>query len=530
MKKTIIALVLMLTVTSFSVCAMNVSYIAGTDYEDRVGGYAFSNGLARVWRLGESAIVNYMGDVIIDYSPTAKTITPNGLIAILGENNKVGFFNAEGEQVTEFIYDAFIDVHEKTEVRTVGYIDHISLRWGDGKSDLLAVSLDGKFGYINSCGNVIIPFQYEYAYGFSGGIARVCADGILSDYGTYTNGKYGFIREDGTEILPPDSYWVAEDFDPSLGYATATNGGNDTVYIDKWGNVARYGSEELKSLDFKYIMVTPKEKSNGIYYGIEDTSGNTIIPMQWTERIIVKGELFVVNNTLRNNRNEIIYQAPENVRIYDMGDGFLRTTLFVSGSILGTGCIDLDGNVVFDTIYDSLRLLGDGLILAEKQGESFIFDYQGNLLWQMTEKPVAAYDGFIAVNNPESMVSKIMVNQIKRPLVYLDGQNVEFSDAYPYLESDRTMIPLRVLFEKAGAEVKWNEEDRTVIVSKEGLSVSMKIGDRNISVDGEIYETDVAPVIVGDRTYIPLRAFSEGLGMEVDWDADNYTVSIGSGK
>lgn len=528
MKKTIIVLILLLTVMNFSVCAMDVSYIEDADYEDRVAGYAFSNGLARVWRLGESAIVNYMGEVVVDYSPAAKTVTPNGLIALLGENEKIGFFNAKGEQVTEFIYDAFIDVHEKTEVRTVGYIDHISLRWGDGKSDLLAVSLDGKFGYINSYGNVVIPFKYEYAYGFSGGIARVCADGILSDYGTYTNGKYGFIREDGTEILPPDSYWVAEEFDPSLGYATATNGTSDTVFIDTWGNVARYGSEELKSLDFKYVMVTPKEKSNGIYYGIEDTSGNTIIPLQWTERIIVKGDFFVVNNTVRNNRNEIIYQAPENVRIYDLGDGFLRTTLFVNGSILGDGCIDLNGNVIFDTIYDSLRLLGDGLILAEKQGESFVFDYQGKLLWQMKDKPVAAYDGFLAVNNPESMVSKIMVNQLKRPLVYLDGEKIEFSDVYPFIESDRTLIPLRAVFEKAGAEVNWNGEERTVTVSKEGLSVSMKIGDRSINVNGEIYETDVAPTIMRDRTYIPLRAFSEGLDMAVDWDADNYTVNITS--
>ncbi len=526
MKKTIISLILLMAVLTLNVCAMDISYIDNSDYEDRVANYAFSNGLARVWRLGESAIVNYMGEVIIDYSSAEKAITPNGLIALLGENEKIGFFNAKGEQVTDFIYDAFVDVHEKTGARNVGYINNMHLRWGDGKSDLLAVSLGGKFGYINSYGNVIIPFKYEYAYGFSGGIARVCADGILSDYGTYTNGKYGFIKENGTEILPPDAYWVAEDFDPSLGYATATNGGSDTFFIDKWGGVAKYGSKELKSLDFKYVMITPKEPSIGIYYGIEDTSGNTIIPLQWTERIIVKGDIFVVNNTLRNNRNEIIYQAPENVRIHDLGDGLLRTTLFVGGSILGTGCIDVNGNVIFDTVYDSLRLLGDGLILAEKQGESFVYDYQGRLLWQMAEKPVAAYDGFIAVNTPDSLMSKIMVNQVKRPLVYLDGEKVAFSDAYPFIESDRTMVPLRAVFEKAGAVVDWNDAERLVTVSMEGLSASMNIGNKIITVNGESYETDVAPVIVNDRTYIPLRAFSEGLDMAVHWDEANYTVNL----
>ncbi len=524
MKKTVISFVLLMSLIFMNVCAFDISYIENLDYEDRIGDYHFNKGLAKVSRLGETAIVNNLGKIIIDYSSKEKGLTPNGLIALVGDNNKIGFFNFKGEQVTDYIYDSFIDVHEKTGEKNTGYISSMYLRWGDGSSDLLSVSKDGKFGYINSWGTVVIPFKYEYAYGFSGGIARICADGILSDYGTYTNGKYGFIKEDGTEILPPDSYWVAGEFDNSLGYATATNGGMDTVFIDKWGNVAKYGTKELEKLDFKYVMVNPKEQ----YYGIEDKSGNIVIPVQRTDRIIVLGDLFVVNHSLRNSNNEIIYQPPENVRIYDMGEGYLQTILFVGGSILGTGCIDLEGNVIFDTVYDSIKILGDGLILAKKQSEYLIFDTSGRLLWQMQDKPVTACDGFIAVQNPETLFSKIMINQFKRPLVYLDGEKTEFSDCYPFIENDRTMIPLRAVLEKAGAEVMWNEEERLVTVSKEALSVSMKIGDAKIIVDGKIYETDVAPMIVDDRTYIPLRAFSEGLGMKVDWDGENYIVNIDS--
>lgn len=522
MKKTLISVILLICLFSLSVNAFEIFTVENSEFEDRLADYSFTHGLAKVWRLGESAIINNYGKIIIDYSDTEKAIAPNGLIAILGENEKIGFYNKSGEQVTDFIYDSFIDIHEKTGVKNVGYTGSMYLRFGDGKSDLLAASKDKKFGYINSYGTVVIPFKYEYAYGFCGGIARVCADGILSDYGTYTNGKYGFIKEDGTEILPPDSYWVAYDFDNLTGYATATNGANDTVFIDRWGNYAKYGSPELENLDFKYIITNPAD----YYYGIEDKCKNTVIPAERTERIIIKGDKFIVNNSIRNNRNEIIYKVPENVRLHELTGELLSTTHFEGGSILGTGCIDLSGKVIFPPEYDFIRALGDGLISTEKQGEYCIYDTTGRLLWKLNEKPVAAFDGFITVNNPKTMLSKIIVNQFKHPVVFLNGEKVRFPDAYPIIVNDRTMIPIRAVFEKAGASVNWDGEERRITVSLDVLSVSMKIDDTNITVNGAVFETDMAPILVNDRTYIPLRAFSEGLGMKVLWDGENYTVNI----
>ncbi len=49
-----------------------------------------------------------------------------------------------------------------------------------------------------------------------------------------------------------------------------------------------------------------------------------------------------------------------------------------------------------------------------------------------------------------------------------------------------------------------------------------------IFLDGKQIHSDVAPVIIDGRTMVPIRAISEGLGLEVDWDSDRYQVIISS--
>ncbi len=46
--------------------------------------------------------------------------------------------------------------------------------------------------------------------------------------------------------------------------------------------------------------------------------------------------------------------------------------------------------------------------------------------------------------------------------------------------------------------------------------------------DEEAVTLDVAPQIINDRTMIPLRAISEAIGADVKWDADAYSVMITS--
>ncbi|MDI6895544.1 MAG: stalk domain-containing protein [Bacillota bacterium] len=109
--------------------------------------------------------------------------------------------------------------------------------------------------------------------------------------------------------------------------------------------------------------------------------------------------------------------------------------------------------------------------------------------------------------------------------VFLKGKKVAF-DVQPMIVQNRTMVPVRAIAEALGAEVKWDGETRTVIVLKAGKVVLIPIGSLKARVDGTQVALDVPAMIVGNRTLIPLRFVSESLGALVDWFGTGQVVAI----
>jgi hypothetical protein len=108
--------------------------------------------------------------------------------------------------------------------------------------------------------------------------------------------------------------------------------------------------------------------------------------------------------------------------------------------------------------------------------------------------------------------------------VFLDGEAMNF-EVPPFIEQERTMVPLRAIFEALGAVVKWNGETRTVTATREDLEIKLVI-DGPAYKNGETVSLDVPAVIVNSRTFVPLRFVSEALGGTVTWDNTSKTVTI----
>ena len=64
---------------------------------------------------------------------------------------------------------------------------------------LAAVRVDGKFGYIDKTGELVIPAKYNRAWKFSEGLGKVLL-----------NNKFGFVDKDGTVVILPqfDMAWI----------------------------------------------------------------------------------------------------------------------------------------------------------------------------------------------------------------------------------------------------------------------------------------------------------------------------------
>lgn len=121
--------------------------------------------------------------------------------------------------------------------------------------------------------------------------------------------------------------------------------------------------------------------------------------------------------------------------------------------------------------------------------------------------------------------------------VQLDGQYLDFTDengnvVNPEIINDRTMVPMRKIFEAFDAQIKWDGETRTVVANTSEKEITLTIDNekakvKNLTTEEEKEITlDAAPLILNDRTMVPVRFIAESLEKEVGWDADYRTVII----
>lgn len=109
--------------------------------------------------------------------------------------------------------------------------------------------------------------------------------------------------------------------------------------------------------------------------------------------------------------------------------------------------------------------------------------------------------------------------------VTVDGVLVNF-DQPPILENDRTLVPLRAIFEALGAKVDWIEETQTVLAKKRTNTISLTIGSDELYKNGTSTRLDVPAKVLNDRTLVPVRAVSEALDAQVTWDESLNRVVI----
>ncbi len=84
----------------------------------------------------------------------------------------------------------------------------------------------------------------------------------------------------------------------------------------------------------------------------------------------------------------------------------------------------------------------------------------------------------------------------------------------------RMLVPVRHISEPLGAQVGWDGKERKVTISLNGHTIEMWIDNPVGRVDGKEYRmpSNIPPMIINNRTMVPLRFVAEALGAEVQWD------------
>ena len=376
-------------------------------------------------------------------------------------------FNADGFAVVEGENGSGVIDKTGEIIVPLDYNMRLTVGFGDGKA--VALNDSGSDVYDLGTGKELLSLFNIQLWAFSNGLAA------FLDYET---GKCGFMDINGNVIIPA-IYDVAGPFKGDWAFVA------DQVSPDSYGN---YKSEQMI-----------------------DKSGNTILTI---------GDGYHVAYDLLGYEGNFMYTT-DTIAVTNSGK---------------SGIMNKNGEMIVPLEYSYIDI-SNGIYQAHIPGSDKCdyYDSQGNPVSQM---PAVAIPDLIPkesdgkwgyIQNPNKVDNQnIITNDGDQNIsVIINGNPVEF-DQPPVIQNDRTLVPLRAIFEALNAQVDWDADTQTVTAQRGDISIKLQIGSDQLYINGKAVTLGVPAQIIGGRTMVPARAIAESFGADVAWDNETRTVTITS--
>jgi len=228
---------------------------------------------------------------------------------------------------------------------------------------------DGKYGYIDWNGKIVINPQFTYAGLFRNGLAKVRSSG--------EDAAYGFIDEGGKFIINP-KFKEATDFSEKIAFVVEPNGA--PYAIDPQGKEV-FKLQQAKSV-FPFsegLAAFAIENEKGQLWGFVDNKGNTVINPQFESVWYFNEGLCAVMakdgkwGFIDKKGTIVINYQFSNAGIFKNG----RAEVSSGGK---WGVIDKEGKLIVNPQFDQVNIDGDLLLVtsgdrigwADKEGKMVI--------------------------------------------------------------------------------------------------------------------------------------------------------------
>ncbi len=212
--------------------------------------------------------------------------------------------------------------------------------------------------------------------------------------------------------------------------------------------------------------------------------------------------------TILNNTLVICMRNLHQIAVYSLDNNQLKE---LYGHIGGPKAFISKENIQVDIGYQPGLFLFPSQMISYKEA-LFISD-AGNHRIQII--PIAHF--------LEETVTIIL--QIGSRKASINEKEIEL-DAAPFILQQRTMVPLRFIGEAFGAEIIWSAPDQKISISFHDRQIILWVNRLDALINQQEYKLDVAPTILMQRTFVPVRFVSEALLAEVAWEAKDQIITI----
>ena len=121
-----------------------------------------------------------------------------------------------------------------------------------------------------------------------------------------------------------------------------------------------------------------------------------------------------------------------------------------------------------------------------------------------------------------------IVLQIGNPSMTVNGTEkaIDKEGTTPLIVNDRTLLPVRAVIEEIGGTVGWDGETSEVTLNYDKNEIKLTIDSTEAYLNGSKVILDTAPAIINDRTMLPIRFIAESFRFEVKWEEEEHQTEI----
>ncbi|MDR6548934.1 stalk domain-containing protein [Paenibacillus qinlingensis] len=327
-------------------------------------------------------------------------------------------------------------------------------------------------------------------------IRKIAVDGVVT---TLTASVTRAIQ-----VRPGEASFAGEYHDGSL--STATFNEPSGLALDSKGNlyVSDTGNQRIRYIDFASGSVTT-------------IAGSTATGSSST--LYGKNELYAQGDFADGDALQAKFDFPKGLAVTPEGGLLIADSLNHSIRYLLNGQVSTISGTLqtgeTDGVEQSAQFYNPSDVLATMQGNLVVADASNNKIRKITPYQLP---GDVSKDGQVKVVS---------------GNKLIAFDVQPEIQDGRTMVPVRAISETFGYKVTYVEKAGKSVVqlAKGDLTVEVTIGEtgivrKQVGVPDLKLETDAAPYVKQDRTYVPIRFFAEQIGLDVQWDASHQTAIL----
>ena len=122
-----------------------------------------------------------------------------------------------------------------------------------------------------------------------------------------------------------------------------------------------------------------------------------------------------------------------------------------------------------------------------------------------------------------------IVLQIGNPMMTVNKIEKEIDPGrgtVPIIMNNRTLVPVRAIIEEMGGNAAWEGDTQTASFTIGSNVIRLTVDSTTAYLNDEVHTLDVAPTIVYDRTMLPIRFIAESFQFSVNWNEGEQTVTI----